>query len=115
MLFLSMQESSNKVKCPLPGCKMAAHTLCLAQQFLAVEGAKELIPVEGSCPGCKQAILWGDIIRYKMGCYQNLQVSQVHPSSESPGLGTVPERILKLRSSLLSLICIRKVKMILTF
>ena len=96
MLFLSMQESSNMVKCPLPGCKMAAHTLCLAQQFLAVEGAKELIPVEGSCPGCKQAILWGDIIRYKMGCYQNLQVCQVHPSSESTVLGPVTERILKL-------------------
>jgi structure-specific endonuclease subunit SLX1 len=34
---------------------------------------KEVLPVDGTCPKCKGAVLWGDLVRLKNGCYQNLE------------------------------------------
>ena len=58
------------MKCLFPACNMESHTLCLSAKFLS--GSDEVIPVEGKCPKCLRTVLWGDLLRYKMGCYKTL-------------------------------------------
>ncbi|WAR02877.1 SLX1-like protein [Mya arenaria] len=70
------------VSCYHPRCMMVSHIVCLANRFLSRErrvvtqGEPEevthMVPVEGACPRCSQPLLWGDVIRHKHGCYQNL-------------------------------------------
>ncbi|XP_050808362.1 structure-specific endonuclease subunit SLX1 [Gopherus flavomarginatus] len=60
------------LRCFQPGCPLAAHPACLAREFLREE-PEQLLPVEGHCPGCKNLLLWGDLIRYHQGCYGDLE------------------------------------------
>ena len=43
------------------------------------------MPVEGTCHSCKGNVLWGDLIRFKRGCYQ--KISQVC----APGFDSLPD------------------------
>ncbi|XP_033747314.1 structure-specific endonuclease subunit slx1-like [Pecten maximus] len=73
--FKRLHADDTTVNCIHPKCSMISHIVCLSEKFLAQskEKTKEIIPIEGKCPSCKQLMLWGDIIRFKMGCYQNLE------------------------------------------
>ncbi|OWF42235.1 structure-specific endonuclease subunit slx1-like [Mizuhopecten yessoensis] len=73
--YKRLQADDTTVSCIHPKCSMVSHIVCLAEKFLAKskEQKREIIPVEGTCPNCKQLLLWGDLIRFKMGCYQNLE------------------------------------------
>lgn len=53
--------------CPSDPCTSVAHLVCLARHFRLSDGTSELIPRGGSCPSCKEYVLWGDIIR---ACYR---------------------------------------------
>ncbi|CAL1683214.1 unnamed protein product [Lasius platythorax] len=45
---------------------------------------KMILPIEGTCPTCKTSVLWGDLIRKKNGCYQNLgEINTDFSSSDS--------------------------------
>lgn len=69
-----IQAEDHTLKCVHPKCQMVSHTLCLANKFLSDKGTKtEVLPVDGTCPKCKGAVLWGDLVRLKTGCYQNLE------------------------------------------
>ncbi|KAK3914087.1 Protein 5NUC [Frankliniella fusca] len=59
------------IKCLSNSCCMEAHAICLAKVFLEND-QDHLLPVVGSCPSCDNVMLWGDLIRKKKGCYQNL-------------------------------------------
>ncbi|XP_074642292.1 structure-specific endonuclease subunit slx1-like [Tubulanus polymorphus] len=59
------------LKCIHFNCSMHAHIACLAKHFLG--DSQHIIPLNGECPTCRKTMLWGDLIRYKKGCYQNLQ------------------------------------------
>lgn len=65
------------LNCLLPGCDAESHIICLSKRFLKMEeksglfhSKSQLIPVQGTCPKCDGEILWGDLIRYKRGCYR---------------------------------------------
>ncbi|XP_062616333.1 structure-specific endonuclease subunit slx1-like [Saccostrea cucullata] len=67
-----LKDNDTILKCVHPQCSMQAHIVCLAKRFLTNQPG-ELIPVDGKCPLCKAVVLWGDLIRAKQGCYQNLE------------------------------------------
>ena len=53
------------------------HILCLSKHFLKTEKAgfavfkeRQIIPVTGECPKCRKELRWGDLIRFKRGCYR---------------------------------------------
>lgn len=73
-LCLKRQQDAEDclLRCFHPGCPLAAHPACLAQEFLREE-PQQLLPVEGRCPGCKNLVLWGDLIGYHQGCYSDLE------------------------------------------
>ncbi|XP_072758690.1 structure-specific endonuclease subunit slx1 [Anoplolepis gracilipes] len=64
----SMMEKDS-VACIKPNCLLSAHFICLAKVF-SKDGM--ILPIEGTCPKCKTNVLWGDLIRKKNGCYQDL-------------------------------------------
>jgi hypothetical protein len=48
---------------------------CLAEHFRKTGSDKEkgfFLPVDGQCPLCDRYTFWGDIIRKKKGCYEDL-------------------------------------------
>jgi structure-specific endonuclease subunit SLX1 len=60
---------SEKMLCLSPGCLLVAHVICLAKTFLK---GNAILPIEGHCPACDSHLLWGDLVRKKKGCYNNL-------------------------------------------
>ena len=71
-----LQAGDNTLRCLDKTCHATSHTLCLARRFLALEGCAkdEVLPVKGNCPRCSLDLLWGNLIKYKAGCYQNEDV-----------------------------------------
>ncbi|XP_043261973.1 structure-specific endonuclease subunit slx1 [Colletes gigas] len=58
------------VSCIKPSCPLVAHLICLADIFCK---NSMILPIEGTCPVCNTNVLWGDLIRKKVGCYGNLK------------------------------------------
>ncbi|XP_071094357.1 structure-specific endonuclease subunit slx1-like [Haliotis cracherodii] len=79
--YKRLKPDDTTVSCYHPQCQMEAHILCLAQRFLYDPG--QIIPIEGFCLKCKQPLLWGDLIRHKRGCYQNLAESSTQGESQA--------------------------------
>ncbi|KAJ7314044.1 hypothetical protein JRQ81_005950 [Phrynocephalus forsythii] len=77
------------LRCFHPNCTMAAHIICLSRVFLEKE-PHHFLPVEGQCPGCKNLVLWGDLIRHHKGCYGDLEPDL------SPSQVNIPHLFLKL-------------------
>lgn len=72
------------VTCYYPKCSVQSHITCLADSFLTRKGeiTTHILPVDGPCPRCKQVLIWGDVIRHKHGCYQNLSECSQSDDSE---------------------------------
>ncbi|XP_011163360.2 structure-specific endonuclease subunit slx1 [Solenopsis invicta] len=81
-MFCSLCDSNvteeDSITCIKPKCLLIVHLICLAKEF-----CKEMIlPIEGTCPACKSNVLWGDLIRKKNGCYQDLKEISTDFSSD---------------------------------
>lgn len=74
LIFCSLCGSSmiekDSITCVKPKCLLMVHLICLAKEFCKDD---MILPIEGICPTCKSNVLWGDLIRKKNGCYQDLE------------------------------------------
>lgn len=63
-ICFGLLAGNDAVVCNHAFCEHAAHITCLSSQFLKEEGiGGSILPVDGSCPGCKQKTRWGDLAR----------------------------------------------------
>lgn len=67
-----INASSHTLRCLK--CRVEMHQSCLAKHFLRFEPL-HLVPIESDCPKCNQSLLWGDLVRFKIGCYKDLECS----------------------------------------
>lgn len=74
----SFVKSDASLKClSISTCDAEFHIQCLSKHFLAAEEravfvaeGSQIIPVTGNCPKCRNEMRWGDLIRFKRGCYK---------------------------------------------
>lgn len=83
-------EEKYKIKCINPRCSCDFHLVCLARHFIGNDDS--FIPVEGKCPSCDSQVLWGDLIRKKLGCTIDFKVLEV-PSLEDDQLSEKSDNI----------------------
>ncbi|KAG9295049.1 hypothetical protein G9A89_017843 [Geosiphon pyriformis] len=76
---INFKNPDDYVTCPDRKCQTAAHTPCLAKEFLR-NNPSNCLPVSGTCPKCKQSLLWGDLIYKRMEMKSMLYV----PYTERP-------------------------------
>lgn len=70
LLCGSTVTEKESIACIRNNCNLKAHLICLAKLFCK-DGM--ILPIEGTCSACGTSVLWGDLIRKKNGCYQDLQ------------------------------------------
>jgi structure-specific endonuclease subunit SLX1 len=58
-------SSTMVVVCPIETCKTVSHLSCLSKRFLFEDDNSEgaLIPMEGSCPGCRTNLKWATLMK----------------------------------------------------
>lgn len=71
-------DCEDGIMCIKPGCLLFSHLTCLAEYFKKDD---MILPIEGTCPVCKTSVLWGDLIRKKIGCDLHLQENDVQSDS----------------------------------
>ncbi|KAF2205612.1 structure-specific endonuclease subunit SLX1, partial [Delitschia confertaspora ATCC 74209] len=58
------QASDLFLVCPLQGCQAVSHLTCLSREFLKEENNHDaLIPIEGTCPGCRTKLPWVTLMK----------------------------------------------------
>jgi len=62
---------SQKVVCLYPKCEAVSHILCLGMVF--TKNTNDILPIKGECPTCGGEEIWGNVIRKKRGCYEELE------------------------------------------
>lgn len=77
--YLSLSPA-DKVDCLKSDCDFVAHLICFADEH---ETDNMILPIERSCPSCKTNLLWGNIIRKKIGCYLHLDEKNIYSSNDS--------------------------------
>lgn len=57
--------STMVVICPVESCGTVSHLACLSKRFLFEDDSSEgaLIPLEGSCPGCRTNLKWSTLMK----------------------------------------------------
>lgn len=53
-------DDAYRVTCLNTDCLLVCHLICLGQRFLEPD---EYVPISGSCPKCRQMMLWSDVVR----------------------------------------------------
>lgn len=57
-------SSSLVLVCPIESCQTVSHLSCLSNKFLSEGGEHgSLVPLEGTCPGCRRSIKWATMIK----------------------------------------------------
>ena len=73
-------KGKDRLVCLYPRCGAVTHIVCLANVFTRASQGEHVIPVSGACPTCGGEELWGNLVRKKRGCYEELE-----PSDEDSG------------------------------
>ncbi|ESZ98181.1 hypothetical protein SBOR_1450 [Sclerotinia borealis F-4128] len=66
---LQLQHNSGLYTiCPHSDCEVITHMICLSQHILQSDKKKKknlqpLVPIKGTCPGCKREIRWNDMVK----------------------------------------------------
>ncbi|KAJ3041511.1 Structure-specific endonuclease subunit SLX1 [Rhizophlyctis rosea] len=68
---INIEQPTEWVTCTRELCPMLSHLVCLSEWFLAEEGRgvgkesneRELLPVVGTCPLCREEMRWGEVVR----------------------------------------------------
>lgn len=68
-LTVDEQES---ISCITPNCSLYAHLICLAEKFCTDD---MILPIDGICPSCNVNVLWGDLVRKKIGCSTDVDIA----------------------------------------
>jgi len=68
------------VECVNSKCKTVSHIICLSRSFLL--GEDQIIPIQGKCGTCDVVLQWGDVVRRRNGCYQNLTEAEFETFEE---------------------------------
>lgn len=55
---------ADRAACANSECALDCHLICLSERFLE---PSEYVPVMGSCPKCRQMMLWADVVRTLKG------------------------------------------------
>lgn len=63
-------DEKDRVECVYKCCQCITHIFCLAKLFR--KNDKKILPINGICPSCQNIVLWGDIVRKKIGCCVNI-------------------------------------------
>ncbi|KAH0555433.1 structure-specific endonuclease subunit slx1 [Cotesia glomerata] len=63
-------DERDRVECVYKCCNCITHIFCLAKLFR--KNDKKILPINGICPSCQKIVLWGDIVRKKIGCFVNI-------------------------------------------
>lgn len=64
---LTVKEEES-ISCLKTDCELFVHLICLAKRFCK---DNEILPLDGICPVCGTNLLWGELVRKKIGCYEN--------------------------------------------
>jgi len=67
---IKIKDGDCTLRCLHASCAMESHIRCLAKKF----SPHSILPIEGQCPRCNMDLLWGDLVRFKAGCYKNIQM-----------------------------------------
>lgn len=61
------RTGSAVVTCPYGRCRSVSHLTCLAGRFIGpsadTDAATAVLPTQGSCPRCKKAVRWIDVVK----------------------------------------------------
>ncbi|XP_066930666.1 structure-specific endonuclease subunit SLX1-like [Clytia hemisphaerica] len=82
------------LSCIVKSCEYVGHITCYAQHFLTTDKSDDtcpnLLPVSGVCPGCKQEILWGDLVRQRQYTLEEADEGSGDGSETEDGMFSAP-------------------------
>ena len=86
-------------------CRTVSHLTCLAARFVEDEGANAAVtPVSGKCPGCKEKVLWIDMVKeLTLRLRGEGKVVQMMRKPRAPSIRVPKTKVPKMNNAAVSL------------
>ena len=97
-------KSAMALMCNQETCRTVSHLTCLATRFVEDEGAKAaVIPVSGKCPGCKEELLWIDLVKeLTLRLRGEGKVAQMMGKPRAPSIRVPKSKVPKINNAAVS-------------